>query len=73
MRHVDKEHLGLIDVARSWSYEKCRKDEKWLPRRIGAIVCAFARLFLLMKMKSMLSFAESRWYCIIHSMISIEI
>ena len=35
------EHLPLIDVAKSWSYDNRRCGEKWLPRRDAAIVRVF--------------------------------
>ena len=40
-RPVHMEHLPLIDVAKSWSYDKRRRGEKWLPRRDAAIVRVF--------------------------------
>jgi len=32
------EHLALIDVAKTWSYDKHRHGEKWLEWKNGAIV-----------------------------------
>ena len=37
------EHLALLDVAKSWSHDKHRHGEKWLPRRDATIVCVFPR------------------------------
>jgi hypothetical protein len=37
-RPMNMVHLSLIDVARSWSYDKCCHDDKWLPRKNEAIV-----------------------------------
>ena len=40
-RPVNMGHLCLIDVARSWSYDKHRRGEKWLPQKTWAIVRVF--------------------------------
>ena len=42
-RPVSMEHLSLIEASRSWSYDKRRRDEKWLPRDNVAIVRVFPK------------------------------
>jgi hypothetical protein len=37
------EHLALIDVTKSWSYDKHRHGEKWLPWKNASIVRVFPR------------------------------
>eukprot|EP01018_Ginkgo_biloba_P035772 Gb_33711 [translate_table: standard] len=37
------EHLPLIEVARSWTYSECRKNEPWKPREKVAIVRVWPR------------------------------
>ena len=42
-RPIEMESLPLIEVARSWSYDKRRHGDKWLPRINTAIVRVFPR------------------------------
>jgi len=40
-RRMEMDHLSLIDVVRSRSYDKHRRGDKWLPHKTWAIVCVF--------------------------------